>query len=392
MRILCSSYEYPPVGGGGATVCQRIAETFAAQGHHYDVITSRMKGLPAYERRNGVNIYRVPCIRRHLHSSTTAELASQLVPAYYKALELHRRHHYHIHHTHFIVPSGIVARQVKQQTGLPYVLTAHGSDVPGYNAERFGLAHRLIAPLWRRVIADSDALTVPSEFLRDLIWRQTSVPQELIPNGFDAPASARTERRNRILVVSRLVERKGIQFLLSALKDMEAPWECWIAGDGPYRRTLERLAAEVKSPVRFLGMVPRQELGALYRSAKIFVLPSSTENFPLVLLEAMHAGCAVVTTAGTGCAEVVGDAAVTFEPGNVEALRTALTALMENETSVTRLSDLGQRRAAFFSTERVTDEYRRLFERIIDRSGRPTVTADAQLERGQTVSNVSEPP
>jgi glycosyltransferase involved in cell wall biosynthesis len=60
----------------------------------------------------------------------------------------------------------------------------------------------------------------------------------------------------------------------------------------------------------------------------IFVLPSESENFPIVLLEAMAAGLAIITTRGTGCAEVVGEAALLVPPKDVAALRAALCRLL----------------------------------------------------------------
>ena len=59
---------------------------------------------------------------------------------------------YDVNHTHFIVPTGLLARLLKSWTGLPFVVTIHGSDVPGYNPDRFGLEHRLLGPLWRWIL------------------------------------------------------------------------------------------------------------------------------------------------------------------------------------------------------------------------------------------------
>ena len=72
------------------------------------------------------------------------------------------------------------------------------------------------------------------------------------------------------------------------------------------------------------------EMTELYERSGIFVLPSESENFPVVLLEAMAAGLAIVTTGGTGCAEVVGDAALLVPPKDVGALREALQRLICN--------------------------------------------------------------
>ncbi|WP_119459248.1 glycosyltransferase family 4 protein [Rhodospirillaceae bacterium SYSU D60014] len=363
MKILSVCYEYPPVGGGGATVCQGTAEAFVKAGHEVDVVTSGMKDLPPFEERNGVGIHRVRCIRLHRHYSTAPELLTQILPSYRKALELMERKAYDVNHCHFVVPSGLVSYLLWKRRRLPYILTAHGSDVPGYNPDRFDLMHRLIKPVWRRVIAGSSGVTTPSHFLAELIQRQIDVPVEVIPNPYDPPKTADVSRRNRILVATRMVERKGVQDLIRAFAQLKTDWELVVAGDGPSLPMLKALAAETGARATFLGFIPRQDLAALYRTAKIFVFPSLQENFPMVLLEAMAAGCAVVTSTAPGCAEVVGDAGIKVEPRNVEALRTTLERLVGDETEIKTLGRLGQDRIDRFASARVTVQYEATFLR-----------------------------
>ena len=130
MRLLTLCCEYPPIGGGGATACEVLAEALASRGHEVDVVTSGDRGLLWREERRGVRIHRATCLRRSRHYSTAPELATWLAPAYQTALRLHRAHRYDLAHCHFVVPSGIIAWLLARRTGLPYVLTAHGSTFP----------------------------------------------------------------------------------------------------------------------------------------------------------------------------------------------------------------------------------------------------------------------
>jgi glycosyltransferase involved in cell wall biosynthesis len=366
MRILTICYEYPPIGGGGGVVCQGVAQALVRAGHEVHVVTSGMRDLPAYELDQGVHVHRVPCVRRVRFHATAAELATQILPSYKKGLELARREPFDLIHCHFIIPSGVVAYMLHRRTGLPYVLTAHGSDVPGYNPERFELMHHVLAPFWRRIVARSAAITTPSHFLQELIGRRLDTPVVVIPNSFDAPSVPAVPRRDRILVVTRMVERKGVQHLVEAMAGLETGWELCIAGDGPYLPTVKQLAQERGVPATFLGFVGREDLPALYGSAKIFVFPSLQENFPMVLLEAMSAGCAVVTSTVPGCAEVAGDAGVLVEPGDVSGLRRALARLLADEDAVAQLGRKGLERAARFAPERILRQYVALFGRCID--------------------------
>ncbi len=363
MNILCICYEYPPIGGGGGPVCQGVCESIVAAGHQVDVVTSAMSDLPRREQRNGVEIYRTACLRRHRHYTTSFELLTGLIPAYRAALRLTRQKQYDLIHCHFVVPSGLVARAVARRSGLPYIITAHGSDIPGYNPDRFDLAHRLIQPTWRRILRDAAMVTTPSRFLCDLLRSQVDVPVEIIPNGFTPPPDPSVERRDRILVVSRLFERKGVQHVIEALRGMQTHWRLCVAGDGPYLPALKAQAEQAGVEVEFVGYVQGQELVNLYHSAKVFALPSSSENFPVVLLEAMAAGCAVLTTADTGCAEVVGEAAVTVQPDSPDQVRQALQDLLSDEDEIQRLRELAQRRVEQFSWNHIGRQFEQLFVR-----------------------------
>jgi L-malate glycosyltransferase len=366
MRILCVNYEYPPVGGGGATMCKGLSEALVRLGHEVTVVTSGMPDLPDFEKVNGVQVHRVPCRRPHRHYVGAVDLVTQVLPTVRKAVDLIRETPFDINHTHFVVPSGVASHLIRRETGLPFVITAHGSDVPGYNPDRFGLLHRLIGPLWTRVLRASSAVTAPSCFLKDLIQARMDIPVDVIPNGFDPVPHAPVEREKRILVVTRMFERKGVQFLIKALQRIQSDWEVCVAGDGPYLPRLREQAARAELPIRFLGMVPREEITRLYLSSRIFVFPSLVENFPMVLLEAMAAGCAVITTGNPGCAEVVGDAALKVAPGRVAPLREALVTLLENPAEIERLGAAGRERVTRFAWPRVAGEFEAVFRRCRD--------------------------
>ena len=369
LRILCISYEYPPIGGGGATVCKQIAETLVRNGHKVDVVTSGIPDLPEKEVIDGVAVHRVPCIRRNTNHATAAELATQVLPSIRKSNELISDSRPDLIHCHFIVPSGLVAWRVGTRWKVPYILTAHGSDVAGYNPERFEAMHTLIRPVWRRIVNGAAAVTAPSQFLIDLIQKVETRNVELIPNGFKLPELPDLERKRQILMVSRIVERKGLQHLIEALSGMQTDWKLVVAGDGPYLATARAQADRLNLDVEFLGMVDRDRLAELYASSSVFAFPSMRENFPMVVLEAMAAGCAVVTTDADGCREAAGDAAMFCRAGDAEDLRRVLTRLVENEEERDKLRDRALARAKKFSIGEITADYEKLFAAVAQGSG-----------------------
>jgi glycosyltransferase involved in cell wall biosynthesis len=336
VRILTLNYEFPPIGGGGSPVSYELGRELVARGHDVDVVTMGFDGLPAREVVDGINIYRVPCLRKQRELCKTHEMALFVAAALPKVARLAATRRYDVNHTHFIVPTGLLARLLEIRTGLPYVVSLHGSDVPGYNPDRFTVQHRVIGPLWRWVVDGASHLMAPSTYLEELANRQGhGRPTSVIPHGFryerfepDGP------KDRRILVVARMIPRKGVQYLLEALRSCDLRgFSIDIVGDGPYLSTLKEIAREQTLPVKFWGWLDNHstELRQLYERSSIFVLPSEAESFGMVLLEAMASGHAIVTCGGTGAAEAIGRDALLVPPRRPDALRAALERLIGDQ-------------------------------------------------------------
>lgn len=363
MKLLVLCHEYPPVGGGAGAACALLAETYVQAGHQVDVITMALDGLPAEEVIAGVLVRRIPCGRRRKELSSAVEglrwanrcsrlLARQDAVANYDAV-----------HAHFVMPAGIVAWRLKRRFGLPYVLTAHGSDVPGYNRERLGLIHTLVRPWWRRICREASPMVSPSASLAGLIQRAApQVQPALLPYAVPgARFNGDSEKEQRILLCSRLVERKGVHHFLRAVAEERLPgWSLDIVGSGPLLEEVQQRAAECRMTVRVHGWIDNRDprLSDLYRKAALFVLPSEWENFPVSLLEAMAAGCAIVTTNVSGMPEVVGDTAVLVPPKTYDTLRDAVVELSRDEPRRIALGLQARERALTeFAAERVGGRY-----------------------------------
>jgi glycosyltransferase involved in cell wall biosynthesis len=369
VQILKSSYEFPPLGGGGAKVVMGIARRLAARGHRVDVVTMRYRGLSARDVVAGVNVSRIPGMRLRLSTCSFVEMIPYVMIAPWRIIHMARQGNYRFSHVHFIYPDGVVAWLTKRFTGLPYLITAHGSDVPGYNPNRFRLLHVLLKPVWRRITTDADLIICPSAAIESLI--KASNPRartEIIPNGIDLEKfHPQPKVPKRLLVVTRMFERKGVQFLLKALQSMPDEFDVHVVGDGPYLETLKSLAGELGVRAKFYGYMDNDsaDLRNLYETASIFVFTSESENFPIVLLEAMAAGAAIVTTSGTGCAEVVGEAALLVPPRDSEELRLALEKLSRDPQLVQSLGSAARERVVKrFGWERVIELHLQVYARF----------------------------
>lgn len=365
MKILMLNYEYPPLGGGGAPVTRDLAIRLAKNGHLVDVVTMSFKRLKRYENDEGVNVYRVPSMRYSQAVCRVHEMLSYVIPAFFFSFWLTRKNSYNLIHAHFIFPTGFAAYLLKKITNLPLIITAHGSDVPGYNPDRFKIIHRFLKPIWKKIVREADAVTCPSEFLKKLIRDNCEVNIEVIPNGFEAEPFKEKQKEKKILILTRIFRRKGIQYFLEAIKDMDIDWEINIAGDGPYLNVLKEQAKSIKHPINFLGFVKGKTLENLYETSSIYVFPSESEDFPIVLLEAMNAGNAIITTNVTGIPEVVGDAALLVNPRDPDGIKRSLEVFMSNDILRKDYAEKAKERAKKFNWQNILMKYDKLYKQVV---------------------------
>ena len=142
MKILMLNYEFPPLGGGASPVSYEIAKGYVNLGHKIDVVTMGFKGLPNFENMDGINVYRVKCLRSKKELCHPIEMLSYIISARLFLKKHLRENKYDINHTHFIIPTGLISLWLKKNFGIPYIITSHGSDVPGFNNDRFLFLHR----------------------------------------------------------------------------------------------------------------------------------------------------------------------------------------------------------------------------------------------------------
>jgi len=196
--------------------------------------------------------------------------------------------------------------------------------------------------------------------LRRLALLRQRLPPYLIPN---------------ILFVGRLRYYKGLQYLLEAMRALEA--HLLVVGSGPMEEAWRRLAGElgVADRVTFLGEVPDEELPAFYHLCDLFVLPAShrSEAFGVVQIEAMAAGKPVVCTelgTGTSYVNVHGETGLVVPPRDPAALVDAIRRLLADPELRRRLGERGRERAVReFSAGVMADRVASLYQELLSSSG-----------------------
>lgn len=147
----------------------------------------------------------------------------------------------------------------------------------------------------------------------------------------------------------RFVEASGLQDVVFVLAGGK-----WGRFEGKWAATLDKLG-KVREHVVHAGYVDDEDLAGLYSGAEMFVYPSLYEGFGLPPLEAMQCGTPVITSNVSSLPEVVGDAAITVDPNDIEALSGAMRRLAVDSVQRVELRDKGLARAAGFCWTKTTE-------------------------------------
>jgi glycogen(starch) synthase len=339
MHLLFVNYEFPPIGGGAAYASLAIAREFVSLGHRIDFLTAGARGKSYVENIDGIQVHRIRTYRRGIHDSGVLGALSFVALATTKLRSLAQQNRYDAYLYYFGLPTGILSLLPGAHRSRPYVISLRGSDVPGYDPA-LTWQHRLLRPITRRIWLSAHRVVANSHSLRRLAlsWMpETAI--DVICNGTAPPTTFSMRKPSgkgvRILTVSRLIARKGLDTLITALaRTQRADLSLEIAGDGPARTALTQLAvtAGVAHRVRFHGFVDHTSLAALYAQADIFVLASVAESCSMALLEAMASGLPVIATRVGGTVEVVKHESngLLVAPASIDELSAALEILAGN--------------------------------------------------------------
>jgi glycosyltransferase involved in cell wall biosynthesis len=197
-----------------------------------------------------------------------------------------------------------------------------------------------------------------------------------IPHGLPAqslPGSVPQTDTSTIVFQGRLVSTKGVHTLLQAAHLISGcEFKIKIIGDGPERARLEAEVAtlNLKDKVEFLGYLPSDQAKQILAEARAVVMPSlGGEVFGLVALENMQRGKAVIVSAIGALSEVVGDAGLTFPPGDAEALANCLRRVLQNDGFAEETAARASKRAgSLFTVEQMVLEHFELYQRLVPTS------------------------
>lgn len=352
--------------GGLPRVIEMLCRTIDRDRFDVSVLCLRARG-PIAETLSSLGVA-VHCLRDAGAPEGPDYLAFTKVA---RALRHHRVDVLHTHNTEAFI-DGVLGGVLAGVRTM--VHTDHGRAFP--DRRRYMLAESALSRLTYRVVAVSDAAA------RDLV-RHEWIPADkvvTIPNGIDgAPYATQGDRDGKrrelgiprgapvIGLGARLEKEKGQSYLIQALPPLAARFPdlaLVLAGDGPDKDDLVRLARNlgVQSHVHFLGV--RSDMPDLFKAFDVLVLPSVREGLPLIILEAMAAGCPVVATAVGGVPMAVRHEVngLLVEPRNADQLAVAIGRLLASDSTRRAYGEAGRRIfQSEFTAEVMTRRYEALY-------------------------------
>ncbi len=365
LKVLQIYKDYYPVLGGIENHVKMLAEGLIQRGIDVQVLVTNTGLRTVIEEIEGVPVIKAGCPLRIS--------GAPISPSFYAWM---RRLKPDIAHLHFPNPPGELG-QLFLGRSRRLVLTYH-SDVV---RQKYLL--RLYKPFLWKVLAKADRIIAAtpnhiqsSSYLSQMAEKCIIIPYGINLTRFENVGMGQVEVIKRrygcplLLFVGRLRYYKGLQYLLEAMRQIEA--RLLVVGTGPMEREWRALAEELglQDKIFFLGEVPDEELPFYYHACDLFVLPAShrSEAFGLVQVEAMACGKPIVGTelgTGTSYVNVHGETGLVAPPRDPKALVEAINQLLADESLRRRLGKRGGERVREFSKEAMVTRIVELYEELL---------------------------
>ena len=362
--------QFPPHIGGVGVHIHSLSKELIKQGHEVYVITYPHKDIKDIDGihvigTKGVN---VPGLRGLFFAINAKKELKKLV----------ERENIDIIHGHYLLPAGWASVKAGKATHTKTYVTSHGSDMfELYRKQAY------TRPLIKKVLKDADVVLAVSNALKEEIIN-TKIPNieekiRLHWNVVDVDKFKTTKENESkfrkelahefniaadkpiILFVGNIIKRKNVDLLLEAKKHMSTPANLVVVGDGPL---LEQLKAKAEKEyfdgnldnVYFTGS--RRDVEDIIPSCDLLVLPSFTESFGLVLIEALACGKPVIGSNVGGIKEIITeDVGLLIDPNDSKDLANAIDKILTDNDLREKFQSNARNRAMDFSeTELPYDE------------------------------------
>lgn len=358
MKIAILVGLFPPKWLAGTEIATYyMAEHLAQRGHEVHVITLLDEGLPEESYEKGFYIHRLPRTKirfagAFIFWADIVRVIQKISPDIVHAQSL---------------GIGVPALLSKKILKFPYAAWGQGSDVylPGWFTKLTS----------KTIIKNANSVIALTEDMKRAMQAIYNRDITIVPNGIDLkeyiselPVQNVEGAEKRILFVGRLHPVKGVRYLLQAMSlvHQELPEaKLILVGDGEEREYLENLTDSlgIRKCVEFVGKVSHERIPDYMHHAGVFVLPSLSESFGIVNLEAMACGLPIVATRVGGIPDIIEDGVNGYlveakKPGEIAD---RLLMLMRNDMIRKEISAHNRERARMFTWNKITGKIERCY-------------------------------
>lgn len=366
LRIAHVTDTYAPAMNGVVRSVESTAETLRRIGYGVHVFAPGARSHARAEPREGTTWF--PAIETNIYPSLHVSVLP-ILPRHLRDVD--------VVHVHTPGPLGVGALLSARRASIPAVYTYHTrfDDLlhyisPFQSAERIlaRVAHKLHGALLRR----ADAVIAPTPTIARELRDQHGCEAHVVGSGVDllrfSPSAPRPTSRHAplILTLGRLSGEKNVEALIRAMPSVreQAPGaRLQIAGAGPHRAALERLARGLAlgDAVQFLGRVPETDLPRAYQEADVFASASRFETQGLTLLEAMACGTPCAVADVDVFRDLGPSATARFDPDDPRDVARAILAANDARATLRREGlRVARTSSTFASAQRMADVYERV--------------------------------
>ena len=364
---------YPTYGGSGV-VATELGIALADKGHEVHFISyDQPFRLDLYSENIYFHQVNVPDYPLFEYAPYELNLTSKLVD-----VAIHEK--LNILHVHYAIPhasAAVNAKQILATYGIhiPIVTTLHGTDITLLGKDKS------FKPVIEYAINQSDAVTVVSQNLKEETLLNFKIKDEIkvIPNFIDMSLYKKecnqllrdkfAKKEEAILVhISNFRKVKRVQDVVKIFEKVnkQVPSKLFMIGDGPERLKAEQLCRKlgIAKHVRFLGKL--KVIEKFLCIADVFVLPSKTESFGLVALEAMASKVAVISTNSGGLPEVniKGQTGYLSDVGDINKMANDTIHLLKDADKLNQFKNNALAHAKTFDLPNILPQYEAVYQEL----------------------------
>ena len=343
--------QFPPHFGGVGVHIHTLSKKLVEEGHEVFVITYPHKEIRDIDGihvigTKGINL---PGIRGLMFKNNAKKALEDLI----------KKEDIDIIHGHYLFPAGAAAVEVGNKHNIKTYVTAHGSDMfELYKSKPF------MRPTIKKVLKNADGIFAVSKALRQeiiatgvsgiaektkLSWNSVDITKFSLKDDDSFKKEFGLFDKPIVLFVGNLIKRKNVGALLEAKKIAKSDYYLVIVGDGPLSKKLrKKVEDENISDVIFTGS--RTDVENIIPNCDFLVLPSFSESFGLVLIEALACGKPVIGSDVGGISEIINeDVGLLVNPNDISLISNSIDRLVDDEELRAKLSANARNRAKDFS-------------------------------------------